>query len=109
LQVPMPSDDRALAVARIVLDDPANKETFAALARRAAAGERTLARIFVQETGMTFARWRTAARFVRAVRDLAGGTPIGDVAGDVGYESTSAFISAFKRTFGITPGRYLND
>jgi AraC-like DNA-binding protein len=109
LQVPMPSDDRALAVAQMVLGDPANKETFATLAHRAAAGERTLARIFVQETGMTFARWRTAARFVRAVRDLAEGTPIGEVAGEVGYESTSAFISAFKRTFGVTPGRYLSD
>jgi AraC-like DNA-binding protein len=56
----MPADDRALAVARMVLDDPSNRETFAALARR-------------------------------------------------GYESTSAFINAFKRTFGVTPGRYLND
>ena len=34
LQVPMPSDDRALAVARMVLDDPSNKETFAMLADR---------------------------------------------------------------------------
>jgi AraC-like DNA-binding protein len=109
LQVPMPSDDRALAVARFVLDDPAAKETLATLARRAAASERTMARIFVQETGMTFARWRAAARFVRAVRDLADGTPIGEVAGGVRYESTSVFISAFKRAFGLTPGRFLND
>ncbi|HTA40054.1 MAG TPA: helix-turn-helix transcriptional regulator [Candidatus Acidoferrales bacterium] len=109
LQVPMPADDRALAVARMVLDDPANKETLAALARRAASSERTMARVFVQETGMTFARWRAAARFVRAVRDLASGTPIGEVAGEVGYESPSAFISAFKRAFGVTPGRFLND
>jgi AraC-like DNA-binding protein len=109
LQVPMPADGRALAVAHMVLDDPANRETLAALARRAASSERTMARVFVQETGMTFARWRAAARFVRAVRDLAAGTPIGEVAGEVGYESPSAFISAFKRAFGVTPGRFLND
>jgi AraC-like DNA-binding protein len=109
LQVPMPNDDRALAVARAILDDPTTKEPLATLARRAAASERTIARIFVQETGMTFARWRATARFVRAVRDLAGGKAIGEVAGDVGYDSASAFISAFKRAFGVTPGRYLND
>jgi AraC-like DNA-binding protein len=109
LQMPMPVDDRALTVARAILAAPASKETPAALARAAATSERTLARVFLNETGMTLARWRTQARFVNAVRALAGGTPIGEVAGDVGYESTSAFINAFKRVFGVTPGRYLND
>jgi AraC-like DNA-binding protein len=109
LQMPMPSDDRALAVARAILAEPSSKEPPAALARRAATSERTLARVFATETGMTLARWRTQARFVAAVRALAGGTPIGQVASDVGYESTSAFINAFKRVFGVTPGRYLND
>jgi AraC-like DNA-binding protein/mannose-6-phosphate isomerase-like protein (cupin superfamily) len=109
LQIPMPADDRALAVARAILAEPSSKETPAMLARRAATSERTLARLFMAETGMTLARWRTQARFVNAVRALAGGTPIGEVAGDVGYESTSAFINAFKRVFGVTPGRYLND
>jgi AraC-like DNA-binding protein len=26
----------------------------------------------------------------------------------VGYESTSAFVAAFRRTIGTTPGRYFN-
>jgi AraC-like DNA-binding protein len=28
------------------------------------------------------------------------------VALDVGYQSPSAFVSIFRRTFGVTPGRY---
>jgi AraC-like DNA-binding protein len=109
LQLPMPSDDRALSTAKAILADPGSKRRFSALARDSASSERTLARIFVQETGMTLARWRAQARFVQAVRGLAGGVTIGEVASEAGYDSTSAFIAAFKRIFGTTPGRYLND
>jgi AraC-like DNA-binding protein len=40
------------------------------------------------------------------MRLLAGGAPVTTVALEVGYESTSAFIAAFARALGTTPGRY---
>ncbi|MGO9790014.1 MAG: helix-turn-helix domain-containing protein [Solirubrobacteraceae bacterium] len=37
---------------------------------------------------------------------LAAGEPVATVAGYVGYETPSAFIAAFRRHIGATPGAY---
>ncbi|MBL8114640.1 MAG: helix-turn-helix domain-containing protein, partial [Acidobacteria bacterium] len=59
------------------------------------------------ETGLTLEAWRLRARLLRAVEHLAGGRAVTAVAIDVGYESPSAFIAAFRRELGETPGRFL--
>ena len=55
---------------------------------------------------MSFGLWRQKARMLHSVRLLAEGAPVTDAALDAGYRSVSAFIAAFKRTFGCTPGRF---
>jgi AraC-like DNA-binding protein len=40
-----------------------------------------------------------------SARLLAQGKSVTDAALDTGYASVSAFIAAFKQTFGYTPGR----
>ncbi len=55
---------------------------------------------------MTFGQWRKQARLMRALPLLAAGESVTRVALDVGYDSTSAFISMFKSALGTTPGRY---
>jgi AraC-like DNA-binding protein len=42
----------------------------------------------------------------QAVVSLSSGAPVTEAALDAGYQSASAFIAAFKRTFGVTPARY---
>jgi AraC-like DNA-binding protein len=103
LLLPLPSDARALSLARHVLADPASSETLDALARRHGAGRRTLERIFREETGMSFGLWRQKARMLESIRLLAEGRSVTNAALDSGYNSISAFIAAFKRTFGFTP------
>jgi len=71
------------------------------------ASARTLARLFVKETGLTFGAWRQQARLLKALEWLAEGRPVTAIAFDLGYESPSAFIAMFRRTFGVPPGRYL--
>ncbi len=71
-------------------------------------GARTLERRFLAETGMTFGAWRRHARFLLALRLLAGGASVKAVAEDAGYRSQSAFVAAFRETFATTPGRYFN-
>jgi len=44
-------------------------------------------------------------RMLHAIRLLATGAAVTGVALDAGYSSTSAFIAAFKRAFGTTPGK----
>ncbi len=55
------------------------------------AGDRTLTRAFVRETGLRFDEWRTWARVTAAVRlRWPPAVPVGRVAGDVGYATASA-------------------
>lgn len=63
-------------------------------------------RAFHEQTGMTFARWRYAAR-MRMARDLlAGGAKPSSVARRVGYAHLPAFSAAFTRFHGLSPREY---
>ncbi len=77
-----------------------------AVARQVGASRRTLERRFQDETGMSLGQWRTRLRLVRAIELLAGGSSVTEVAWSVGYSSPSAFVTAFRRHLGTTPGRY---
>jgi AraC-like DNA-binding protein/quercetin dioxygenase-like cupin family protein len=105
LLLPLPSDARAIAVAECVLKNPADDATADDLARRCGLSTRTLERLFSAETGMRFGLWRQKARLLESVRVLAEGRPVTDAALESGYSSVSAYISAFKQTFGCTPGK----
>ncbi|MCP2335913.1 AraC family transcriptional regulator [Actinomadura rupiterrae] len=102
--LPAARDPRLVAVCRILLDDPAEQAGLAELGARVGAGERTLSRLFARELGMGFQRWRAALRLQHALILLAGGEPVTAVAHRCGWSSASAFIDAYRRTFGHTPG-----
>jgi AraC-like DNA-binding protein len=106
LQLPLPTDRRALDVARALQADPASEATVADLARGAGAGRRTIERRFRAETGMSVATWRQRLRLVEALRLLAAGEPVSRVAAAVGYGTPSAFGAMFVRHMGTSPGRY---
>jgi AraC-like DNA-binding protein len=106
LSLPMPADLRALRVAEFVRANPAAAKSLDQLARRIGASKRTIERLFQTETEMTFGKWRQQLRLLHALRLLAAGKFVTAAALEVGYDSTSAFISAFKGAMGITPGRY---
>lgn len=109
LQLPLPRDPRARRVALGIRDEPSCQDDLATLAEGSGASARTLERLFLRETGMTFGRWRQQARLLKALGSLAEGASVTNAALDVGYESTSAFIAMFKRVLGETPGRYYMD
>jgi AraC-like DNA-binding protein len=106
LQLPMPGDPRARRAAQLLQADPSGPPALHAIARGAGASKRTLERVFLRETAMTLGRWRRRLRLVEALRLLAEGHSVTRVALDVGYQNASAFISAFRRELGRTPGRY---
>ena len=53
-----------------------------------------------------FTEWRQRVRLLRALEMLAADMSVTRVALELGYENVSAFIALFRRTFGVTPGRY---
>lgn len=105
LSLPLPIDARALAIARHLLDNPAGGESLDRLARRYGAARRTIERFFHEETGLSFGLWRQKVRLLESLRLLSEGKSVTDAAMDTGYSSVSAFIAAFRNTFGCTPGR----
>ncbi|MEH6527118.1 MAG: helix-turn-helix transcriptional regulator [Sneathiella sp.] len=107
LHLPMPTDSRLLRIAEILLSNPANVESLEKLAKSSGASERTLARLFKKETGLTFGKWRQQRRLLAGISLLTEGQPVTNVALDLGYESVSAFIAMFKSALGTTPSRYL--
>lgn len=106
LQIKMPRDRRALFVAERLRSAPGLTDSLEQLARQAGATKRTLERLFLAETALTFGQWRQQLRLLHALPLLAAGEAVTNVALAVGYESTSAFITMFKRAFGVTPRRY---
>ncbi|GAA0572861.1 helix-turn-helix transcriptional regulator [Caenispirillum bisanense] len=106
--LPLPTDPRLARVAQALAADPADDRPMTALSAAAWVAPRTLSRRFPQQTGLTFAAWRQRARLLRALELLAAGTPVTTVAFDLGYDSVSSFIRAFRLTFGSTPGRYFD-
>jgi len=106
IEVRMPADDRARQVADLISANLADGRTLAEWGRAVGASERTLARAFLADTGVSFGRWRTLLRLRAALGALAAGEPVGNVARHVGYDSDSAFVQAFRRETGVTPSTY---
>lgn len=73
------------------------------------ASERTLSRLFRQEAGMSFPQWRTQFRLQHALVLLADRTPVTNTALASGWSNPSAFIETFRRSFGVTPGKFYTD
>jgi AraC-like DNA-binding protein len=108
LQLPEPRDARLKRICGVLRDDPADPRTLEDWAESAGASARTLSRLFLRETGLSFAYWRRQARLLAALVRLGEGQSVTTVAFDVGYESPSAFIEMFRQTLGQTPGQYFS-
>jgi AraC-like DNA-binding protein len=106
MALPLPQDPRALALAGRLQACPQDRTGLPGLARAAGASLRTLQRVFPRETGLSLEAWRQKARLIHAAAALSSGASVTAAALDCGYDSASAFITAFRRQFGETPGRY---
>jgi AraC-like DNA-binding protein len=103
-----PADPRAGTVADLLVADPSDQRSLSELAGLAGVSSRTLARLFLDGTGLTFGAWRTQVRLRASLSLLADGVPLSGVARRVGYATPSAFVAAFHREVGISPGRYFS-
>jgi AraC-like DNA-binding protein len=101
--LPAPADPRLQRICEALIASPGNDGTLEYWARYGAIGQRTLTRLFREETGMTFAMWRQQLRLTEALKRLSAGVPVMNIALDLGYESPSAFTAMFRRVTGHTP------
>jgi hypothetical protein len=92
LRLPMPAAPVLRRLADAMLANPADRAPLATWAKRA---------------GLSFGRWRQRLSIMLAVQWLADGTPIQHVAANLGYESVPSFVTMFRKTLGMAPGRYM--
>jgi AraC-like DNA-binding protein len=106
LHLPQPLDTRLLRITQALMAEPAHSHTLEQWATQVGATTRTLARLFLKDTGMSFVQWRQQRRLLAALERLGAGDSVTRVALDVGYNDVSSFIALFKAAMGDTPARY---
>lgn len=106
LAIPWPHDPRLKKICRELHAHPHYATTLQEYAGRLKVSEKTLSRLFVQQTGLTFRAWRQRMRILAALPLLERGDRVTDVAIACGYDSMSAFIAAFRWFSGMTPGEF---
>lgn len=101
------SEDRLLApILRALESQPSDNRSLAEWAQWIHSSERTLTRRCSEELGMSFSEWRQRLRFVNALAMLEQQFSVKEIALELGYSSTSAFITMFQSLAGTTPDRY---
>ena len=108
--VPLPASDggdkRLRALCEAVLRQPEERSTLADWAAAVGASERTMARLFRDQLGMSYQQWRQQATLAHALPLLARGHPVRRVALDCGYASESAFSAMFRAAMGQPPRHF---
>ncbi len=109
LELRLPEEPRGRRAAEILRRDGGSGLSLDGLARKVGMSRRSLERCFSAETGLSLGRWRQQARLLLALALLAEKTPISQVALAVGYANSSAFIAAFRSSFGTTPSKFFGE
>ena len=109
LQLPQPTDSRATRVVQALFANPSDQRPLERLCKDCGASKRTVERLFIRDTKMTFGRWRQQLRLLHSMQLLASGEKVTAAALEAGYNSASAFISMFRKQLGTTPRRYLGN
>ena len=101
------ADPQMRAAITAMHDDPARHWTLPALAERAGMSRTTFALKFKETVGQPPMAYLTRWRMLLAGDRLANSTdPVSVIALSLGYESESAFSTAFKRIMGCPPRHY---
>jgi len=102
LHLPQPADARLRRICTRIAEQPDDPSTLADWAATLGIAVKTIHRLFLRETGMTFGQWR----LLHGLERLAVGDKVVEVALALGYDSPSAFAAMFKRQFGEPPSAF---
>lgn len=107
--LPLPQHPGLLEVCNTLLEHPEQAHTLEHWAQHLGRSEKTLMRLFQRETGLSFRAWRQRMRLLSSLDALEQGQSVTQAALGCGYDSTSAYIAAFKGLFGATPGELFRE
>lgn len=109
LKLPWPRDERLSKLCRTLREQPDKRDSLLQYSQQLGVSEKTLSRLFRQQTGLSFRQWRQRCRVLNALPGLERGERVTDIALSCGYDSMSAFIAAFREQLGVTPGEFFRE
>jgi AraC-like DNA-binding protein len=107
LNLPGGRDPRLVRLTRHLGEHPEDRRPLTELASFVGSSTRTLERLFAEETGLTYRRWRARLRLLAAIERLERGESTAEVALSLGYSSPSAFAASFRAEFGEPPRSFM--
>lgn len=104
----IPRAEHITPIVAALLEDPTDARTLGEWAEVVGVSERTIARLFRAQTGLSFLQWRQVLRVHLSLTLISEGLEVQEVSEQLGYAQSSTFIASFKRVMGMTPGAYAN-
>ncbi|MFM2485575.1 AraC family transcriptional regulator [Celerinatantimonas yamalensis] len=101
-QLPLPSDPRLKKITDALILSPALRQNLTQWGKQVGASSRTLARLFVKETGLSYRVWQHRLRRVETLSGLRDGLTQEQLTEHLGFSSVDAFSHWVKRIFQTT-------
>ena len=109
LNLPLPTDPRLKKLTAQIIKEPAKRCSLKEWARSVNMSERNMSRLFSEETSLSVNQWRRQLHVVHAVFMLAEDRSLQEITENLGYESTSSFITMFRKIVGVSPKRFITE
>lgn len=109
LHLPLPENKELLAICQNFLKEPNIHLSPEQIAAELYMSERHFSRLFKQQVGMPFSKWRQHACVLLSLERLMQNQPIQKIAYDFGFKNPAAFSTMFQRILGLSPSRYMDE
>ena len=110
LSLPSPKDPKLKKVIEYLEKNIAQSIKFKNLSDHFGMSQRTLARLFKKDLGMSYIQYTTILRMLVALKLLLDNKmSIQDVSTSVGYSSLPTFSNTFQKIIGIRPSEYIKN
>ncbi|WP_293267836.1 helix-turn-helix transcriptional regulator [Neptunomonas sp.] len=106
LQLPYPKDPRLIQMTTHLQNTPCDSKTLEEWGKQIGASSRTLTRLFIRETGLSYREWKQRLKVQIAISMLSEQHDISTISDHLGYESVSAFTYMFRKELGLAPSIY---
>lgn len=106
LHLPLPEHQALLNICQKFLTTPNIHLSPQQIAAELCISERHFSRLFKQEVGMSFSKWRQHACVLLSLEKIMQGHSIQNIAYDFGFKNPAAFSTMFQRLLGLSPSRY---
>jgi AraC-like DNA-binding protein len=108
LNIPVPNDERLVAISNFIIDHIGGDLLVHEIAERNNMSLRSLERLFKKETAITIAKYVQLVRIIKGVEYLSTGNyTVSEVGYLVGYKSLPAFSSSFFQILNKRPNEFL--